>query len=68
MSAANIWGRTSVVWLIWFASFLVTYSLGTWLPTLYHDTLSRPASDGTALWRDRHVLSIIGLGELRLYH
>jgi MFS transporter, putative metabolite:H+ symporter len=28
-------GRTSVVWLIWFASFLVTYSLGTWLPTLY---------------------------------
>jgi putative MFS transporter len=27
--------RTCVVWTIWFSSFLVTYSLGTWLPTLY---------------------------------
>ncbi len=28
-------GRTLIVWLIWFSSFLVTYTLGTWLPTLY---------------------------------
>ncbi|HTH97729.1 MAG TPA: MFS transporter, partial [Stellaceae bacterium] len=27
--------RSLVVWLIWFSTFLITYSLGTWLPTLY---------------------------------
>jgi len=27
--------RTFVLWLIWFASYLVYYGLGTWMPTLY---------------------------------
>jgi len=34
--------RSLVVWLIWFATFLVTYSLSTWLPTLYRSVFNLP--------------------------
>lgn len=29
--------RTITVWVIWFATYLVYYGLGTWLPSLYHN-------------------------------
>jgi MFS transporter, putative metabolite:H+ symporter len=34
--------RTVVVWVIWFATFLITYGLGTWLPTLYRTVFALP--------------------------
>jgi MFS transporter, putative metabolite:H+ symporter len=39
--------RSLVVWVIWFATFLITYGLGTWLPTLYRTVFHLPL--GTAL-------------------
>lgn len=34
--------RTVVVWVIWFSTFLITYGLGTWLPTLYRSVFNLP--------------------------
>ena len=34
--------RSLVVWLMWFATFLVTYGLGTWMPTLYKTVFNLP--------------------------
>lgn len=34
--------RTVVVWVIWFSTFLITYGLGTWLPTLYRSVFDLP--------------------------
>lgn len=34
--------RTVVVWVIWFSTFLITYGLGTWLPTLYRTVFNLP--------------------------
>jgi MFS transporter, putative metabolite:H+ symporter len=34
--------RTLVVWVAWFATYLVNYGLITWLPTLYRNTFHLP--------------------------
>lgn len=34
--------RSIVVWIIWFATFFITYGLGTWLPTLYRTVFNLP--------------------------
>jgi putative MFS transporter len=34
--------RTLVVWVIWFAAFLITYGLTVWLPTIYRTVFKLP--------------------------
>ncbi len=38
----NYLRRSIVVWMIWFATFFITYGLGTWLPTLYGAVFNLP--------------------------
>jgi MFS transporter, putative metabolite:H+ symporter len=34
--------RSLVIWTVWFATFLITYGLGTWLPTLFQTVFHLP--------------------------
>lgn len=34
--------RTLTVWVIWFATYIVYYGIGTWLPSLYQGTFKLP--------------------------
>ena len=34
--------RTLVVWMIWFAAYLITYGLTVWLPTIYRTVFKLP--------------------------
>jgi putative MFS transporter len=36
--------RTLIVWLLWFAAYLVYYGIGTWMPTLYSTVFKLPLS------------------------
>jgi putative MFS transporter len=40
--APHYLARTLVVWCIWFASYIVYYGIGTWLPTLYRTVFHLP--------------------------
>jgi putative MFS transporter len=35
-------GRTLVIWTVWFASYIVYYGIGTWMPTLYKTVFNLP--------------------------
>jgi putative MFS transporter len=40
-------GRTSLLWLCWFATYLVNYGLTTWLPSVYQQVFKFAAGAGT---------------------
>jgi putative MFS transporter len=40
--------RTLVVWVLWFCSYLLSYGIGTWLPTIYQRNFQASVQD--ALW------------------
>ena len=40
--------RTFVVWALWFCSYLLSYGIGTWLPTIYQRNFQATVQD--ALW------------------
>ncbi len=40
--------RTFVVWMLWFCSYLLSYGIGTWLPTIYQRNFHASVQD--ALW------------------
>lgn len=52
--------RTLVVWLIWFASFLVTYGLSTWLPSIYRTVFDVPLRTALQLATVGTVLQLGG--------
>ena len=52
--------RSLVVWLIWFATFLVTYSLSTWLPTLYRTVFNLPLETSLRLATFGTFMQLVG--------
>jgi MFS transporter, putative metabolite:H+ symporter len=52
--------RSLTVWVIWFTSFFVTYSLGTWLPTIYHTEYGLPLHTALQLGAVGSVLQLAG--------
>jgi putative MFS transporter len=52
--------RSLVIWLIWFATFLVTYSLSTWLPTLYRTVFNLPLETSLRLATFGTFMQLVG--------
>jgi putative MFS transporter len=53
-------GRTIVVWVLWFSSFLVSYGLSTWLPTIYRTTFGISIQSALLLSVIGNLLSLVG--------
>ena len=52
--------RSLLVWLIWFATFLVTYGLGTWLPTLYRTVFDLPLETALRFGTIGSLMQLVG--------
>ena len=52
--------RTLVVWLMWFAAYLVYYGIGTWLPTLYRTVFNLPLEESLRYGLISNAVGFIG--------
>lgn len=52
--------RTIVAWSLWFCSFLVSYGLTTWLPTIYRTIYGIPIQTALVLGVFGNLLALIG--------
>jgi putative MFS transporter len=52
--------RTILVWSLWFCSFLVSYGLTTWLPTIYRTVFGIPIQTALILGVFGNLLALIG--------
>ena len=64
-SASDLFGpfylrRTLVVWVIWFAAYLVNYGLSTWLPTIYRTVFQLPLDVSLRYGLITQVVGLVG--------
>lgn len=52
--------RTLVVWLIWFAAYLITYGLTVWLPTIYRTVFHLPLETALQYGLIAQVVGLFG--------
>ncbi len=52
--------RTLVVWLIWFAAYLITYGLTVWLPTIYRTVFKLPLDQALQYGLITQVIGLFG--------
>ena len=52
--------RTVMVWILWFSSFLISYGLSTWLPTIYKTTFGLTIQSALLLSVVGNLLSLLG--------
>lgn len=52
--------RTLVVWLMWFAAYLVYYGIGTWLPTLYRTVFNLPLEESLRYGLISNAIGFVG--------
>jgi MFS transporter, putative metabolite:H+ symporter len=52
--------RTLVVWLMWFAAYLVYYGIGTWMPTLYRTVFQLPLDQSLGFGLVGNVAALLG--------
>ena len=52
--------RTLVVWVIWFAAYLITYGLTVWLPTIYRTVFHLPLSQSLQYGLITQVVGLLG--------
>ncbi len=56
----NYLRRSIVVWIIWFATFFITYGLGTWLPTLYRTVFNLPLETALRYGTIGSLMQLVG--------
>ncbi len=52
--------RTLVVWMIWFAAYLITYGLTVWLPTIYRTVFKLPLEQALQYGLITQVVGLLG--------
>jgi MFS transporter, putative metabolite:H+ symporter len=52
--------RTLVVWVIWFAAYLITYGLTVWLPTMYRTVFHLPLEQSLQYGLITQVVGLLG--------
>ena len=52
--------RTLVVWMIWFAAYLITYGLTVWLPTIYRTVFKLPLEQALQYGLMTQVVGLLG--------
>jgi len=52
--------RTLVVWLMWFAAYLITYGLTVWLPTIYRTVFHLPLAQSLQYGLLTQVIGLLG--------
>jgi MFS transporter, putative metabolite:H+ symporter len=52
--------RTSVVWIMWFAAYLMTYGLTVWLPTMYRTVFHLPLEQSLQYGLITQVVGLFG--------
>ena len=52
--------RTLVVWVIWFAAYLITYGLTVWLPTIYRTVFHLPLGQSLQYGLITQVVGLLG--------
>lgn len=52
--------RTLVVWVIWFAAYLITYGLTVWLPTIYRTVYHLPLEQSLQYGLITQVVGLLG--------
>lgn len=52
--------RTLVVWMMWFAAYLITYGLTVWLPTMYRTVFKLPLEQSLQYGLITQVAGLVG--------
>jgi MFS transporter, putative metabolite:H+ symporter len=52
--------RTLIVWLLWFATYLVYYGIGTWMPTLYRTVFKLPLEQALGYGLIGNFFALVG--------